>query len=236
MESQNRYWAIVPAAGAGKRMQSGLPKQYLKIGDLTIIEHTLTRLSSCSRLSGIVVAISDDDPYWERIELDSFENIMVVPGGEERCHSVLNALSELAELTVPNDWVLVHDAARPCLRLEDIEKLIKEISCHPVGGILGFPVSDTLKRTDGSSHILETVDRKLLWRALTPQMFRLGELRDAIEVAVKRHQLVTDEASAMELVGKFPRIVEGHPDNIKITLPEDLDLASMYIIQQTSEH
>jgi 2-C-methyl-D-erythritol 4-phosphate cytidylyltransferase len=158
--------------------------------------------------------------------------LLSASGGEERCHSVLNALTALQKVADESDWVLVHDAARPCLRSEDIDHLLAELTDHPVGGLLGLPVADTMKRTDADDSVIETVSREHLWRALTPQMFRLGELYDALDGALKRDELVTDEASAMELAGKAPKMVEGHGDNIKITRPQDLRFAELYLAEQ----
>lgn len=229
------YWAVVPAAGVGRRMGADVPKQYLRLRGQTVIEHTLNRLCAHSRINAIVVAISDGDEHWSNIDLNQFSKpIMKAPGGAERCHSVVNALALLRGEASADDWVLVHDAARPCLRLSDIDHLIATLSDHPVGGLLGLPVSDTMKRTDREGTIQHTVDRKGLWRALTPQMFRLRHLHDALQHALADDYLVTDEASAMEHSGLSPLMVEGHGDNIKITRPSDLPLAQMYLAQQES--
>ena len=144
---------------------------------------------------------------------------------------MLNALEALAEQADEQDWVLVHDAARPCLRAEDIDHLISELNDHPVGGLLAVPVRDTMKRADNNGAIQQTVDRKNLWHALTPQMFRLGDLRDALTKAVSDGIEITDEASAMEHIGKQPKLVKGQWSNIKITHPEDLKLAEFYLEQ-----
>ncbi len=230
--SSLNLWAVVPAAGVGKRMQADRPKQYLELHGRTVLEHTLRRLDEIEALSGIVVAISAGDAYWPDLQLDLCHPLRRAEGGAERCHSVLNALSLLGEQADDADWVLVHDAARPCVRREDIEHLIDTLADHPVGGILAMPVRDTMKRADGQQHITATEDRTGLWHALTPQMFRLGELRTALETALADGFLVTDEASALEHMGKAPQLVDGHSDNIKITRPEDLALAAFYLQQQ----
>jgi 2-C-methyl-D-erythritol 4-phosphate cytidylyltransferase len=155
-----------------------------------------------------------------------------VAGGAERCHSVLNALDDLAREADPADWVLVHDAARPCLRRADLDRLITELKDDPVGGILAVPVRDTMKGADGDGRIRSTLDRAALWHAYTPQMFRLGPLRDALRDAIACGDLVTDDASAMERAGFAPRLIEGHADNIKITRAEDLPLARFYLDMQ----
>lgn len=225
-------WAIVPAAGTGMRMQADKPKQYLELEGKTVIEHTLQRLASHPKIKGIVVAIAKDDPWWPQLSLEIDKPIHVAEGGASRADSVLNALTELDNIVDDDYWVLVHDAARPCLRHQDITCMLKTLSDHPVGGILGIPVNDTVKRTNSDQTITATVERQGLWRASTPQMFRLQALKQALQTAKKQQLTVTDEASAMELVGLQPMIVEGHLDNIKITVPQDLALASLFLQQQ----
>jgi 2-C-methyl-D-erythritol 4-phosphate cytidylyltransferase len=223
------YWAVIPAAGLGSRMGANLPKQYLSLRGKTVIEHTLERFCQHPRIKGVMVAIARGDRYWHKLPLKSADKLRVVFGGEQRCHSVVAALRYLAELAAPEDWVLVHDAARPCLRKKDLDQLITTLCVHPVGGLLGRPVRDTMKRADAEGRVTETVDRQGLWHALTPQMFRLQPLTEAIERALAGGRLVTDEAQAMELAGHSPGLVEGHADNIKITHPEDLALAELYL-------
>lgn len=231
-----KFWAVVPAAGVGKRMGADSPKQYLPLLGQTILERTLDRLLSHPLISGVIVAISKDDEYWPEIAPRyQDKNLHVAPGGEERCHSVLNGLQYLQSLASDKDWVLVHDAARPCLSEADINKLIDSLCNDNVGGILGIPVADTIKRVGANNYIEATVDRCGLWRALTPQMFRLVQLYDALSSALKEGVLVTDEASAIEWAGMMPRMVEGSPENIKITLPQDLWLAECYINHQKGE-
>jgi 2-C-methyl-D-erythritol 4-phosphate cytidylyltransferase len=226
------YWAVVPAAGSGKRMSSQVPKQYLALAGKTVIEHALTRLSAHPLIDGIVVALAPGDTRWPDVPLNLGKPVLLAEGGGERCYSVLNALFELQKHAQADDWVLVHDGARPCLRLTDIDKLIAGLRDHPHGGLLAVPVRDTMKRADENSDVFETVDRKGLWHALTPQMFRLGELSDALIRAIDKGWLVTDEASAMERAGYKPHLVEGAADNIKITRPEDLVVAEFYLHQQ----
>lgn len=215
-------------------MGASIPKQYLPLLGRTVIEHTLSRLASHPAIAGLVVAISPEDVWWPELHVEAAISIQTVLGGSERCFSVLNALDLLAQTASPEDWVLVHDAARPCLRLADIDRLISQLSDHPVGGLLGIPSTNTKKRTDVLGNIIATVSRDCLWRALTPQMFRLGMLRDAMTRALDAGVLVTDEASAMEWAGLMPRMVEGHSDNIKITRPEDLTLATLFLQHQES--
>ena len=211
-------------------MSTNIPKQYLPLADKTVLEHTLDTLLSCQPFAGVVLVLSDGDGYWESIQgryLD--QPLETTIGGAERCHSVLNGLKQLAGRAREDDWVLVHDAARPCVRLSDIEKLISALSSSTDGGLLGVPVADTMKRADSEHRITATVDREGLWHAYTPQMFRVGRLRAALQQAIDNDLLVTDEASAMEYAGYQPRMVQGQRDNIKITVPADLELAAWYL-------
>ena len=229
--NQQKFWAVVPAAGSGSRMGAEIPKQYLTILHKTIIEHTLERLLSHELIAGVSVAISASDIYWESVSLNlsSVKTVVVAEGGQERCHSVINALNALNHVAAAEDWVLVHDAARPCVRLQDVDNLIHELEDHPVGGILAVPVHDTIKRGGMAGEIVATVDRRHLWQAQTPQMFRLSALRKALQQAIEDGFMVTDEASAMEHAGLQPKLVEGHADNIKVTRPEHLPLAEFYL-------
>lgn len=226
-----KFWAVVPAAGVGKRMGSNTPKQYLEINGKPVLEHTLERLLSVPSLSGVFVALGAEDGYWDDLSSSKDSRVFAAPGGRERADSVLSALRSMDSVADPEDWVLVHDAARLCITREDIEKLIQTLAQDPIGGILALPVSDTLK-TVQDLRILNTPDRSVIWRALTPQMFRYGLLRDALSSAQAEGRIVTDEASAIEQSGYQPRIVEGRPDNIKITRPEDLELAAFYLEKQ----
>lgn len=224
-----RYWAVVPAAGVGRRMGAAIPKQYLPLAGRTVIEHTLDTLMSHPRIDGAVVAVGTGDSWWKTMRLDTAKPLMQVAGGMERGHSVLNALHALAERAAPDDWVLVHDAVRPCLRHADIDLLIDTLHDDPVGGLLALPVRDTLKRADPTGRVSMTVDRSHLWHALTPQMFRLRVLTRALHQALEQGLAVTDEASALEAMKLAPRLVEGHAANIKITQPEDLLLAELFL-------
>jgi 2-C-methyl-D-erythritol 4-phosphate cytidylyltransferase len=231
----NEIWAVIPAAGIGSRMQSDRPKQYLELEGKMVIEQTLQRLSSHPKIDGIVVAIAKDDPWWPSIELDYLCPVHVVNGGEHRADSVLNGLEALLAFSHNDPWVLVHDAARPCLRHQDIDQMLLQLSEHAVGGVLGIPVTDTVKRVNTDQEMIETVCRKGLWRASTPQMFRLKSLTQALKEAKQKQLQVTDDASAMELAGFHPKMVEGHSDNIKITVPQDLALARLFLQQQRGE-
>jgi 2-C-methyl-D-erythritol 4-phosphate cytidylyltransferase len=225
------YWIIVPAAGIGARMGAACPKQYLPLLGKTVIEHTLERLLTLPNIAGIYLVLGVGDNYWNDLSLAQNNRIQRVAGGAERCDSVLNALEQLHEIASPDDWVLVHDAARPCIHTRSILQLIEQVKIHPVGGILGVPVSDTLKQVNDSV-ITSTVDRHLLWQAQTPQMFRFGLLRDCLVRGLTEGKLITDESSAVELYGHQPLMVQGRSDNIKITRPEDLVIAAMLLQQQ----
>jgi 2-C-methyl-D-erythritol 4-phosphate cytidylyltransferase len=221
----------VPAAGVGKRMNANRPKQYLLLSETqTVLEHTLTRLIDAQVFEKIVVAISDGDPYWHELPISKHDKIIRAEGGKERADSVLNALAAIENQATADDWVLVHDAARPCITSHDIEKLISELCDDDVGGILALSSHDTLKEADGNQ-IVSTLNRNRIWRALTPQMFRYGALKAALEFTQGNVE-ITDEASALEAQGFSPKIVEGRADNIKITRPEDLALAQFYLEQQ----
>ena len=231
MTESSNIWAVVPAAGVGKRMQADKPKQYLPLAGQTVLEQTLSRLIEADVFSAITVAISEEDPYWPELEISSHKKIITAAGGKERADSVLSALKALRQRASDSDWVLVHDAARPCLTCADIHLLIDELKEDEVGGILALSSHDTLKNVDGDK-ITKTIDRNVIWRALTPQMFRYGMLKQALEEA-EGNPVITDEASALEIQGLQPKIVEGRPDNIKITRPEDLALAQFYMEQKT---
>ena len=230
-----KIWAIVPAAGIGSRVGAAMPKQYIRVNGLSVIEHTLNKLSACKDISKIVVALSQDDEYFINLSTVNNHPIHIVEGGQERSDSVLSALEYLKTIADDNDWVLVHDAARPCVLLDDIKRLISKLLKHDIGGILGLPVRDTMKRVTANKmepQILSTVDRENMWHALTPQMFRVGVLYDALIECKNKKLVVTDEASAIEQVGFKPAMVEGSSCNIKITQPDDLQLAAFYLGQQ----
>jgi 2-C-methyl-D-erythritol 4-phosphate cytidylyltransferase len=231
MTTNTKFWGIVPAAGVGKRMNADRPKQYLLlVEEQTVLEHTLTRLIEAAIFEKIIVAISDCDPYWGNLPISQHKKITRAEGGKERADSVLNALAAIENQADSHDWVLVHDAARPCITSHDIHNLITELRDDAIGGILALSSHDTLKDVDGKQ-IISTLNRNRIWRALTPQMFRYGALKSALELTQGNIE-ITDEASALEAQGFSPKIVEGQSDNIKITRPEDLALAQFYLEQQ----
>ncbi|ACA32153.1 2-C-methyl-D-erythritol 4-phosphate cytidylyltransferase [Histophilus somni] len=219
--------AIIPAAGIGCRMQADRPKQYLKILGKTILEHTLSIFLSCEKISQIVLSVAENDPYLIDIELLRNPRINMVIGGKNRAESVLNGLRHLKNKKA---WVLVHDAARPCLRNEDLDTLLQVEDQN--GAILAIPAVDTIKRSNSVLQIQCTEDRNQLWLAQTPQFFPVHLLQHALEQAAKRGIIVTDEALAMELAGFRPHLVAGHSDNIKVTRPEDLALAEFFLTRK----
>jgi len=230
-----RHWFIIPAAGVGARMGAIKPKQYLMLGDKTIIEHTLLRILTLPDLAGIVVPLNSDDTYWTSLTILQHPLVHTIHGGANRSDSVLNGLNYLADKAHSMDWVLVHDAARPCVTLSSIQKLFDELSDKDIGGILAVPVSDTIKQAINQNEIQTTVDRNSLWQAQTPQMFRYKILRDCLSRALTNKEIITDESSAVELCGYKPQIVEGRSDNIKVTRPNDLLLAE-FILNQQEKH
>jgi 2-C-methyl-D-erythritol 4-phosphate cytidylyltransferase len=216
-------------------MGAARPKQYLPLLGRAILQHTLDRLGHYPRLRGLVVGIAADDAYWPTLATGIPTLMATYVGGAERAQTVLNGLRVLEAYAAPDDWVLVHDAARPCVRHADIDALLTVVAGHADGGLLALPLCDTVKRADHNCCSEDTVPRTGLWRALTPQIFRLAALRGALESALRAGVPITDEASAMEYSGARPRLVHGHADNIKITLPGDLVLAELYLREQERE-
>lgn len=222
------FWVVIPAAGIGARMQADRPKQYLQVAGKSILEHTLQVFLGYPGLRGIVLSLAVHDEWWPQSELCGHPAIRVVEGGKERADSVLNALRALqASGAGAQDWVLVHDAARPLLSRRDLGELLRLLKDDEVGGLLAVPARDTLKRTDADRRVAATLPRQEVWHALTPQMFRLETLSQALELALQQAVAVTDEASAMEHAGHAPRLVQGSSLNFKITTPEDLQLFTL---------
>lgn len=220
--------AVLPAAGIGSRMQADCPKQYLTIGHQTILEHAIHALLRHPRITQVIVAISPEDQQFKTLPIASDPRVLVTEGGQQRADSVLAGL----QLAGNAHWVLVHDAARPCLHPDDLERLLAITAHSKVGGILAAPVRDTMKRAQvGQSIISHTVERQDLWHALTPQLFPLELLKLCLQRALDEGATVTDEASALEHCGYHPLLVAGRADNIKVTRPEDLVLAAFYLTQ-----
>ncbi len=210
-------------------MKSSTPKQYLPLSGSSVIETTLATLLKVQDLQGIVVVLDPDDPYWEQTQFHDHPLIHIAHGGTERADSVLSGLDSLLEMATEDDWVMVHDAARPCVRIEDIIRLQWACEQNPHGAILGMQVRDTMKVADQHHSIQSTAPRENLWHAFTPQMFPLGLLKSALEAALEKGESITDEASAMEMAGFHPQLVQGESDNLKITNPSDLALADFYL-------
>ena len=222
-----RYFAIVPAAGSGSRFGAEKPKQYLSLLGRPLIFHTLAALVACPEIERVWVVLSPDDPYWLQYDWSELGAKLetVRCGGETRAESVTNGLQAAAMVAADDDWVLVHDAARPCLSAEMLTSLFTDLANDPVGGLLAVPVADTLKRADCEQRVAATEPRDGLWQAQTPQMFRYGRLLEAL----KNCTAVTDEASAIEALGLKPKLVNGDSTNLKVTYPADLALAAMIL-------
>ena len=268
-------WAVVPAAGIGSRMQVSIPKQYLCINGQTVLSLTLARLSALADIKRIMVVLNPEDSHWARhhpgqdmaddnagTSVDGVQGetgggigcrvggkLLTCHGGDDRWQSVLNGLDALADMAAPDDWVLVHDAVRPCVRIDDILQLLalavpradssattRTVTANDTaGGLLALPVTDTLKRAGAEGCVAQTVDRTALWAACTPQLFPFERLRQTLRDAAAAGVTLTDEASAMEWAGLHPALIPCHKDNIKITYAEDLNLAELILQAQLQE-
>ncbi|WP_111413938.1 2-C-methyl-D-erythritol 4-phosphate cytidylyltransferase [Billgrantia lactosivorans] len=229
-----RLWLVVPAAGRGRRMGAALPKQYLALAGRPVLAHTLARLHQAFPEARLCLCLDPEDDRFDPAWVP-FARWRRSAGGDERADSVRRALEAIADEAADDDWVLVHDAARPCVRVDDLMRLLAALRQDPVGGLLATPVADTMKRDDGQRHVVRTEPRDGLWQAQTPQGFRLGLLRRALDEARALGREITDEASAVEALGLTPRLVPGRRDNIKITHPEDLALAGHILAAQRDE-
>ena len=218
------FSVVIPAGGIGKRVGADMPKQYLPILDKTIIEHSIAPFLAHPDIKKVIVSVAKNDQWFKTLSVAQHPKLTIVEGGKERVDSVLNALKTLPM----DDYVLVHDAARPCLQTSDINKLISHARTTNTGAMLACRVRDTMKRTDQYNQIEHTVERQNLWHALTPQMFNNQQLVTAIS-NIEQQYLITDEASAIELAGGSVTIIEGRSDNLKVTQPEDLLLAEFYL-------
>lgn len=224
-----RYFLVIPAAGSGRRFGASAPKQYAALGASTVIEHSLAPFEADPDCTGLVVVVAADDAQWPKVAARRPRSITTAPGGAERAHSVRAGLAALGADAREDDWVMVHDAARPCFTRADLALLKRELAAHEVGGLLAVPLADTLKRALPAAQgatVETTIDRAGLWRAATPQVFRLGHLTRALDAALAAGKNPTDEAQAIEWLGFQPRLVAGRPDNIKITTADDLKLAA----------
>ena len=225
------FWAILPAAGLGRRMESSVPKQYLTLAGKPVIQHSIEKLLQVDGLAGLVVALHPEDSQFSKLDIPK-EKIILATGGETRQQSVLNGLQAISEQAEANDWVLVHDAVRPCVLVNDIECLLGSVANHAVGGLLATPQDNTLKIANLAGQVEKTVDRSQYWQALTPQVFRYAVLLEAIGDAVSGKLAITDEASALEAKGYSPLLVNGDRNNIKLTRESDLLLAEAILLKQ----
>lgn len=237
--------AIIPAAGIGSRMQSSVPKQYLPLGDGSVLLQSLRALLALPQVQLIMVALHPRDQWWSntfaQFSASEQARIRTCTGGDERWQSVLAALSALSELTPAETPVMVHDAVRPCVQIEDLQRLLQAYDHSAAengipGALLAMPVTDTLKRADAEQCVATTVDRQQMWAACTPQMFPLAALQQALLQAGRQQAMITDESSAMELSGVRPVLVRCSRDNIKITWPGDLELANWILSRQHRSH
>lgn len=222
-------WAVVPAAGSGRRMAAEVPKQYLKLNGVPILEHTLRALLACPDIRGVVVVLDPSDRRADAIASLADPRVSRAAGGAERADSVLAGLQAVAKEAGAEDWVLVHDAARPCISVGVLRSLISSCTAAGVGTVMAQASVDTLKRVSEGNRVLETLDRQVIWRAQTPQMFKLVELMSALSTALIDDIAITDESMAMELAGYPVSILEGPSTNIKITLPADLEMAEIIL-------
>ena len=229
-----KIWAILPAAGAGKRFSAQKPKQFFELNGQLVAEHSLHRLRAIPQIEAIIIPCDIDCTWWSQVPSISQSNVKQVKGGEQRVHSVLNGLLSLDQVASDDDWVLVHDIARPCITPADINKLIDAVEHHSAGGILTASVNETLKKVSSDQQVEATVDRAQYRMAQTPQIFKFRLLKAAIESCLKAGITPTDEAFAIEYAGLPVLAVEGRQDNIKITRHEDLAIASAILNSQES--
>ena len=223
-----RIWAVIPAAGVGERYSSDIPKQYLSLNGMPVLLHSINKFVKLDEIHEILVALNPDDEFWQKLNF-SHPKVKTINGGPERCNSVNSALEELSGRAENGDWILVHDAVRPCISDFDLNKIIEMIHDEDVGGLLACPILDTIKEVGDNLDVLKTIPREGLWSAMTPQIFRYELLKKALNAVLNSARSVTDEAKAIELIGLTPRIIEGDKTNIKITHPSDMVLAESII-------
>lgn len=223
-----KYWAIIAASGSGQRMQNPIPKQYLPLANKSVIEYAVQPFLENPHIEKIVVVISTDDTYWHNLTLAQHPKIITAIGGNERYQTVLNGLTALQTCAADDDWVLVHDAARPLITTHEVDHLMQQVGAHAAGGLLGIPMFATVKRVTTENQVVATVPRQDLWQAATPQMFRYGLLHKAL-AATLGDQVPSDCSQAIERLGYNPLMVECSARNFKITKPADLELAKKII-------
>ena len=234
MHSDTPVWAVIPAAGSGSRMLSSTPKQYLSFQGKTVLEHCLDRLLSHPAINGVVLVLGDDDDTWESLGYMSAKPLFTANGGAERHDSVYSGLATL-QYRCNDALALVHDAARPLVSHSDLDAVIDAARRNEAGAILASPLTDTLKRQNERLEIDSTLSRQGLWRALTPQVFHLAPLLNALKRVIDDGLVVTDDAQAIEMIGYTPALVEGSADNFKITAPGDLQLAEQVWLNQRNQ-
>lgn len=225
----------MPAAGTGKRFSADIPKQFHHLNGSLVAQHTLSRLLSVPVIEAIICPCDISSGYWSKVPATDNPRVRLVAGGDQRAHSVINGLVAIRDIAHDDDWILVHDMARPCIAPASIGRLITQVGSHPVGGILVTAINDTLKVVTPQGDIVNTVNRAEYRAAQTPQMFRYGLLHDAMQTMLDSKKIPTDEASAIEYVGRQAIVVEGRPDNIKITRREDLVIAEAIMKNQEAE-
>ena len=225
MDKSTEYWVVIPATGTGQRMKASCPKQYIKLSEKSILQHTLDNLLSYPQITGAVLVLNNNDLYWEKLDYQHDKPVLLCTGGEQRHHSVYNGLIRLEQHTKNNPFVLIHDAVRPFVSHKDLDHLLQALHDCEDGALLAVPVADTLKYADENQQVKHTHPRDNLWRAFTPQAFKLDKIVLALKHVISNNLEITDDASAMELMGACPRLVQGDGDNIKITTPQDLLLA-----------
>ncbi|SFC37130.1 2-C-methyl-D-erythritol 2,4-cyclodiphosphate synthase [Marinospirillum celere] len=233
----SRLWCLLPAAGIGQRMQANLPKQYLPLAGKTLLEVTLEVIHQAFPQAEVVLPLHPEDHWWpeiqQRLSLAHPQlKLLTCTGGTERADSVLAGLEALSQQAQADDWVLVHDVARPCVSQKELQEFWQQLHQHPIGGLLAAPVADTMKRSNSEGQVIETVERKQLWHALTPQMFRYQVLKTALTEGLNNNLQLTDEASAVEAAGQQPLLIPGSRTNLKVTLPEDLPLAEKILSEK----
>ena len=224
-----KLWAVVPAAGQGRRVGGAVPKQYLEIAGIPVLAHSLNRLAAVQQIDAIFVGISETDRHWQKLPLPPGMEVACYTGGQSRAETVWLGLQALQECASADDWVLVHDAARPCVQVKDIDALISAVVPSFEGGLLAVPVTDTIKVATQDSTTKQTMDRRMLWRAQTPQLFRFSVLYTALQAVVHDLESISDESAAVEKLGLKPLIVQSDERNIKITNSKDLQLAEFFL-------
>ncbi len=229
MHELMQNWMIIPATGTGQRMQADRPKQYLQLEQKTLLEHTLDNVLSHPAVSGVVLILNQEDRFWSTLDYRHTKPVMVCTGGKQRHHSVYNGLTHLRQAVEGDPLVLIHDAVRPFVQHHELDRLLEAARDYPQGALLAVPVSDTLKFADDHQCVKVTHPRDRLWRALTPQAFRLNAILQAIGAVISNNLDITDDASAMELMGFHPKLIAGSGLNIKITHPDDMKIAQFML-------